>query len=181
MTSAKDAVLASNRDTAGKVASSSKAAVEALVKAAMDHMQQEQKRAAQKKLTVQQLACLAEVYHNQGLKRGRRKRAVRVSAEAISKHGNAYDMAKYIQHVFDDAYGKYWNCVVAPKGSSDRVGSAFYFRNKQYIRLGVGEWQVELWLSDEDEQYNNYNGWHNGNRGGDSDYDDDDAVYDDDD
>lgn len=59
MTSAKDAVLASNRDTAGKVASSSKAAMEALVKAAVDHAEQEQKRAAQKKLAVQQLACLA--------------------------------------------------------------------------------------------------------------------------
>lgn len=79
------------------------------------------------------------MYHNEGLKRGRRKRAVRVAAEAINKHDKANDIATYVQGVFDKAYGKYWTCVVAPKGSSDRVGVKCWFSYKQYIHLAVGE------------------------------------------
>ncbi len=148
--SAKDAVLAAHGDMEGQVASSSKAAIEELVQAAVDRalqrvQQQQQQEAVQEKPTVQQLVSSAEVYQNDGLKKGRRKRAVRVSAEAISKHEDASDMAYHIQDVFDNAYGKHWECNVVPKSLSDRVGTGTWSFGQQYIHLGVGEWEVTLW------------------------------------
>lgn len=89
------------------------------------HQQQQQRQQQKPNPTYRDRISSATVVEYHGLSSSMRVHATRAAAKAFRAFWNPYDAARYIGQLFEDAYGRSWECVVASNadGETPRVGT----------------------------------------------------------